>query len=74
MPLDIAENGKDDRRNKFVFKLYKMIGDDDCQHLISWAPSGTSVIVSNVEEFSAEVLGKHFKHNNFSSFIRQLNM
>ncbi|KDN45469.1 winged helix DNA-binding domain-containing protein, partial [Tilletiaria anomala UBC 951] len=68
-------DGKDEKRNnKFVYKLYKMVCDSDCQHLISWAPAGTSVVVYNVDEFSAQVLGKHYKHNNFSSFIRQLNM
>ncbi len=64
----------DDKRNRFVYKLYKMVSDEESQDLIGWAPSGTSVIVSNVDEFSAQVLGNHFKHNNFSSFIRQLNM
>ena len=72
--METDEGHKDDRRNRFVHKLYKMVCDADCQHLISWATSGTSVVVYNVDDFSSQVLGKHFKHNNFSSFIRQLNM
>lgn len=60
--------------SKFVYKLFRMVGDPDYQHLISWNPNGTSVMVCNFDDFAKEVLGKHFKHSNFSSFIRQLNM
>ncbi|SNX87364.1 related to Heat shock factor protein 4 [Melanopsichium pennsylvanicum] len=60
--------------SKFVYKLFRMVGDPDYQHLISWNRNGTSVMVCNFDEFAKEVLGKHFKHSNFSSFIRQLNM
>ncbi|KAI9001637.1 HSF-type DNA-binding-domain-containing protein, partial [Gaertneriomyces semiglobifer] len=59
---------------QFVRKLRNMVADRQYQHLISWNYSGTSFIVCNVLQFSREVLPKHFKHNNFSSFVRQLNM
>ncbi|RKO99937.1 hypothetical protein CXG81DRAFT_13847, partial [Caulochytrium protostelioides] len=58
----------------FVHKLHNMVVDSMYQHLISWNYIGTSFIVCNVLEFSRDVLPKHFKHNNFSSFVRQLNM
>ncbi|CAM0140588.1 hypothetical protein VKS41_006608 [Umbelopsis sp. WA50703] len=58
----------------FVHKLFDMIDDPSCQQLISWNYNGQSFIVCNVVEFSKDVLPKHFKHSNFSSFVRQLNM
>lgn len=60
--------------NTFVHKLYNMVVDVQYQHLISWNYTGSSFIVCNIMEFSRDVLPKHFKHNNFSSFVRQLNM
>ncbi|KAL1922414.1 uncharacterized protein VTP21DRAFT_9953 [Calcarisporiella thermophila] len=60
--------------NTFVHKLYNMVIDKKHQHLICWNYTGTSFIVANIVEFASEVLPIHFKHNNFSSFVRQLNM
>ncbi|KAG6902345.1 hypothetical protein C0995_001142 [Termitomyces sp. Mi166 len=60
--------------NNFVTKLYQMINDAKSAHYIAWTELGTSFVVSNVGEFSRSILGSHFKHNNFSSFVRQLNM
>ncbi|KAI0079429.1 hypothetical protein K474DRAFT_1592186 [Panus rudis PR-1116 ss-1] len=51
-----------------------MINDPKSAQFISWTELGTSFVVSNVGEFSRTILGSHFKHNNFSSFVRQLNM
>ncbi|KAG2199505.1 hypothetical protein INT47_009959 [Mucor saturninus] len=58
----------------FIKKLYSMINDTHNQHLISWNPSGTSFFVRDVNRFANEVLSEYFKHSNFSSFVRQLNM
>ncbi|KAI8328238.1 HSF-type DNA-binding-domain-containing protein [Chlamydoabsidia padenii] len=60
--------------NTFVHKLFNMVIDPHYQHLISWNYTDASFIVCNIVEFSRDVLPKHFKHNNFSSFVRQLNM
>ncbi|KAF8437964.1 hypothetical protein L210DRAFT_3612955 [Boletus edulis BED1] len=60
--------------NNFVTKLYHIITDTKSQNFISWTEPGTSFVVSNVGEFSRSILGSHFKHNNFSSFVHQLSM
>ncbi|KAG0169898.1 hypothetical protein DFQ30_003111 [Apophysomyces sp. BC1015] len=54
--------------------LGSMVVDKQYQHLIAWNYTGTSFVVCNIMEFSRDVLPKHFKHSNFSSFVRQLNM
>ncbi|TPX53414.1 hypothetical protein SeMB42_g00807 [Synchytrium endobioticum] len=58
----------------FLNKLYNMVCDATTDDLIHWSDDGTSFIVQRHEEFSKEVLPRFFKHNNFSSFVRQLNM
>ncbi|PWN31911.1 winged helix DNA-binding domain-containing protein, partial [Meira miltonrushii] len=72
--MNSGGNGDNASSTKFVHKLFRMVSDPEYQHLISWNANGTSVVVTNFDEFAKEVLGKHFKHSNFSSFIRQLNM
>ncbi|KAF3181898.1 hypothetical protein TWF788_006361 [Orbilia oligospora] len=57
----------------FIHKLYSMLEDAAIQHLISWATSGESFVMSPTGEFS-KVLSQYFKHTNVSSFVRQLNM
>ncbi|KAF9425799.1 stress-responsive transcription factor hsf1 [Podila epigama] len=58
----------------FLTKLYNMVGDKASNNLIKWSDDGQSFLVLKHVEFAKEVLPKFFKHNNFSSFVRQLNM
>ncbi|PRT56978.1 Heat shock transcription factor [Wickerhamiella sorbophila] len=61
-------------RPAFVSKLWKMVNDPKNGEYIRWMPDGKSIQVVNREAFEKNVLPKHFKHSNFSSFVRQLNM
>ncbi|ORY96636.1 hypothetical protein BCR43DRAFT_492014 [Syncephalastrum racemosum] len=58
----------------FLNKLYNMVEDPTTNDLIRWADDGMSFIVVRHEEFAKRVLPRFFKHSNFSSFVRQLNM
>lgn len=42
--------------------------------IISWTEDGRSFVVKNISRLTNEVFPRHFKHTNFLSFIRQLNM
>ncbi|KAJ4881018.1 Heat stress transcription factor A-4a [Raphanus sativus] len=58
----------------FLTKTYEMVDDSSSDTIVSWNPqSNKSFIVWNPPEFSRDLLPRFFKHNNFSSFIRQLN-
>lgn len=68
---------KNAQRNNpaFLTKLFTMVNDSETNHLIRWSePSGDSFFVVSSERFGRELLPKYFKHSNFGSFVRQLNM
>eukprot|EP00249_Psilotum_nudum_P020378 c27676_g1_i2 orf=440-1822(+) len=57
----------------FLNKTYDMVDDPSTDAIVSWSSNDTSFVVWNPPEFARDLLPKYFKHNNFSSFIRQLN-
>lgn len=57
----------------FLRKTYEMVDDPETDSIISWSPTKNSFVVWDPHKLSTDLLPKHFKHNNFSSFVRQLN-
>lgn len=71
-----GDNGSDNnrlRRMTFIETLYNMVHTPENEQAIGFAADGVSLEVRNTIFFSTNVLPKHFKHRNVSSFIRQLN-
>lgn len=60
----------------FLPSLYQMCNNDDENHrqCICWSDDGSTFWVSNTEKFSRLILPMYFRHNNYASFVRQLNM
>lgn len=57
----------------FLLKTYQLVDDAATDDVISWNENGTTFVVWKTAEFAKDLLPKYFKHNNFSSFVRQLN-
>lgn len=57
----------------FLVKTYELVDDPLTNSFVSWTPNGCSFVVWNPTEFAKDLLPLYFKHNNFSSFVRQLN-
>ena len=58
----------------FLVKLYKILNENEYNSFIHWSPDGLSIIISDTIGLTKKVLPKFYKHHNFASFVRQLNM
>ncbi|KAG6407114.1 hypothetical protein SASPL_130096 [Salvia splendens] len=66
-------NGSSGSPAPFLLKTYEMVDDSLTNAVVSWSRTSHSFVVWNPPEFARDLLPKYFKHNNFSSFVRQLN-
>ncbi|KAL5812948.1 hypothetical protein ACOSQ3_027898 [Xanthoceras sorbifolium] len=57
----------------FLTKTYQLVDDHAIDDVISWNDDGSTFVVWNPTVFARDLLPQYFKHNNFSSFVRQLN-
>ncbi|XP_044499701.1 heat stress transcription factor A-6b-like [Mangifera indica] len=57
----------------FLTKTYDIVEDSNTNHIVSWSSGNNSFVVWDPQTFSMSLLPRYFKHNNFSSFVRQLN-
>jgi len=58
----------------FLKKLFNILNEESYSNIISWNESGSGFYIKNQRKFCNEILENFFKSNNFSSFIRQLNL
>ncbi|KAL2865033.1 heat shock factor family protein [Aspergillus lucknowensis] len=58
----------------FVQKLSSFLDESKNTELIRWSDDGNSFIVLDEDEFAKTLIPELFKHNNYASFVRQLNM
>ncbi|GAB4855964.1 hypothetical protein Ancab_024603 [Ancistrocladus abbreviatus] len=68
-----AESPKMSVPAPFLTKTYQLVDDPRTDHIVSWGEDETTFVVWRPPEFARDLLPNYFKHNNFSSFIRQLN-
>ena len=83
---DIAEKLIKDRKialiSSFLVNLYNIVADPDTNEIVSWNTENEtsdelddqSFVIKDQTTFCDVVLPQYFKHTNFNSFIRQLNL
>ncbi|KAL2346558.1 hypothetical protein Fmac_000558 [Flemingia macrophylla] len=57
----------------FLTKTFDVVEDPSTDDIVSWSRARNSFVVWDSHRFSTTILPRYFKHNNFSSFVRQLN-
>jgi heat shock transcription factor len=54
--------------------IHSFLDSSNNTELIRWSDDGNSFIVLDEDEFARTLIPELFKHNNYASFVRQLNM
>ena len=62
------------KQDKFLLKLYEILSKDEYSKIIHWSQNGTYIIITNIHTLSKKILPIYFNHQNYSSFVRQLNI
>ena len=62
------------KKESFLSKLYHILSNTEFKEIIYWNKEGNGIIIADINKFSTIILPKYYKHSNYSSFIRQLNL
>lgn len=57
-----------------MLTIISFLDDGKNTELIRWSDRGDSFVVLDEDEFAKTLIPELFKHNNYASFVRQLNM
>ena len=57
----------------FIVKLWQMLAEDSTFHGLAWGEGGESFHVRGSKSAISKMLARYFRHNEYSSFQRQLN-
>jgi heat shock transcription factor len=58
----------------YLLTYHSFLDNNKNENLIRWSDDGNSFIVIDEDEFARTLIPELFKHNNYASFVRQLNM
>ena len=62
------------KQDKFLLKLYEILEKEEYSKIIHWSKNGSYIVIENIHSLSKKILPIYFNHQNYSSFVRQLNM
>lgn len=71
--MDDGGDNKGGNVSGFISKIYKMVSDPTTQDIVAWNATGDGFVVKNEFLFASQIMRSYFRHQNFSSFVRQLN-
>ena len=69
-----SKKSSDSKTDKFLLKLYEILNNEEYNKIIHWSKNGSYIIITNIHLFTRKILPIYFNHQNYSSFVRQLNM
>ena len=65
---------KSKKSQSFLSKLCDILNNKNNNSAISWDTDGKKIVISDTIKLCKDILPKFYKHRNYSSFIRQLNL
>uniref|UniRef100_A0A6U2BLK6 HSF-type DNA-binding domain-containing protein n=2 Tax=Hemiselmis andersenii TaxID=464988 RepID=A0A6U2BLK6_HEMAN len=68
------KDDSDGGSTSFVAKMSKMLENAEHAPYIKWGVTNASIVIPDPVAFADKVIPHYFKHNNFTSFVRQLNL
>lgn len=72
----LSKKTKEKKPKFFLEKLFEVLKNKKYDKIISWNNDGTKIVIYNPSKFSRVILPKmsKSKHNNYETFVRELNM